>query len=80
MLMIGAIPAAVLANAIRATEITMAAYLYGPQVAELLHDYIGRGTWLLTIAALLVWAIMLGRPTRSSWFVPWAETSQPKKV
>lgn len=80
VLMMGAIPAALLANAIRVTEITMTAYLYGPQVAARLHDYVGRGTWLLTIAALLVAAIVLGRSARQGGLPPWAETPQPKKA
>jgi exosortase len=80
LLVIGAIPAAVLANAIRVTEVTMAAYLYGAPAAASLHDYLGRGTWLLTIAALLVWAMLLGQPARQGWFLRWADTPQPKKA
>jgi exosortase len=78
-LMLGAIPAALLANAIRVTEVTMTAYLYGPLVALRLHDYIGRGTWLLTIAALLIGAIMLGQPARQGWLLRW-DGPQPKKA
>lgn len=80
VLMIGAIPAAALANAIRVTEVTMAAYLYGPLVAARVHDYVGRGTWLLTIAVLLIWALMLAQPARQGWFWRWADTPQPKKA
>lgn len=79
-LMIAAIPAAVLANLIRVTEVALAAYLYGPQVATHLHDYIGRGTWLLTIATLLAWAIVLARTARQPRLWPCAENPQAKKV
>jgi exosortase len=62
LLVIAAVPAAVLANAVRVTEIAGAAYLLGPHAASgWLHDYIGRGTWLLTIAALLAGAIYVDR-------------------
>jgi exosortase len=70
LLVIAAIPAAALANAIRVTEVTLTAYLYGPLVAAGLHDYLGRGTWLFTIAALLVWAMLLGQPSRQGWLLP----------
>jgi exosortase len=80
LLMIAAIPAAFLANAIRVTEVTMATYLYGPQIAGRMHDYIGRGTWLLTIAVLLVGALLLERPARQVWFLRWTETTQAKKA
>jgi exosortase len=60
LLMIMAIPAALLANAIRVTEIAVAAYLFGPQATSgWPHDYIGRGTWLLTIGGLFAAAFVL---------------------
>jgi exosortase len=66
LLVIAAIPAAVLANVIRVTEIAGAVYLLGPQAATgWLHDYIGRGTWLLTIAVLLAGAIVLRKSAPS---------------
>jgi exosortase len=72
LLMLTAIPSAVLANAIRVTAIAVTAYLFGPQAASgWIHDYIGRGIWLLTIVALLTTAVLLRKaaapPRRSQW-------------
>jgi exosortase len=80
ILMMAAIPAAVLANGIRVTEIAAAAYLFGPQAATgWTHDYIGRATWLLTIAAFLAAAIALRR-TAPPPQAPPLVALQPKKV
>jgi exosortase len=60
LVIIGVIPAALLANMMRVTEIAVVAYLLGPQTANgPLHDYIGKGNWLLAIAALLAWTMIL---------------------
>ena len=70
--MLVAIPAAVLANGIRVTEIAAAAYLFGPEAAGgWAHDYMGRATWLLTIAAFLGAAIALRRSAPQPQAAPW---------
>jgi exosortase len=81
LLMLAAIPSAVLANATRVTAIAVTAYLFGSEAASgWTHDYIGRSIWLLTIAAFLITAILLrraGEPPRRS---RWEETLQPGPV
>jgi exosortase len=81
LLVVAAIPAALMANAIRVTEIAGVAYLFGAQAATgWLHDYVGRSTWLITIAVVLAAAIALRRTAPPTQIVPWGQTPQPKKV
>jgi exosortase len=56
-----AVPAAVLANAMRITVIAAAAHLVGPQAAmSNLHDYAGRIVWALALISMLSFGAILG--------------------
>jgi exosortase len=60
VLMSTAIPAAMLANAIRVAATSVGAYLIGPHVATgPLHYYIGKGFWALAVLAMIGLTVLL---------------------
>lgn len=55
-----AVVAGVLANAVRVTAIAAAAHVVGPHAATgSFHDYTGRTIWLLTLAAILGFGVLV---------------------
>jgi exosortase len=60
-----AVPAAVLANAIRVTMVALGAHFWGPEAASgWTHNLIGKSVWALTLLPLLALALWLRRGTQ----------------
>lgn len=60
VLVASAVPIAILANAVRVAAISLAVYYIGPQAASgFIHDWIGKGVWVLTLLPLIGLAILL---------------------
>jgi exosortase len=66
-LVAAAVPAAIVANAVRVTAIALATQYWGPQAASgWVHHGIGKGVWVLTLLPLIGLGWWLGRGSRPS--------------
>jgi len=62
-----AVPVAVLANVVRVTAIGAAVAMVGPEAATgIYHDAIGRAVWVLAMAAILGFGVVLGWSERAT--------------
>jgi exosortase len=59
-----AVPVAIVANAVRVTGIALGVQYIGPQAASgVIHNYIGKSVWAVTILTLVIIGVMLRRTT-----------------
>lgn len=69
-LVVAAVPVAILANAVRVAAIAIGVQYVGPQAASgTVHDWIGKGVWVITLLPLVALGVALarfGRPDRAT--------------
>lgn len=67
VLVLAAVPTAVLANGVRVAGIAVAVYYVGPHAASgFIHDYIGKTVWAVTVGTLIALGLLLRRTGTSS--------------